>query len=208
MRTAHDARADLILGGPHAPSASGTRYHNSVYLVRDGPAARYDNRLVPFAEETGWPAATTDHSPGQEFVRRLHLRPAPCCALRRCSWTARAPAQGAEVLPTSRTMPGRPSRTRAPPARYRDLRAVENRRYLVRAASTGFSAVIDPHGRTLAQSEFATHAVLNSTVRASRARTPYQRWGDALAWMVIAGVAVSSLRALVNRTDRNNRRSA
>ena len=38
------------------------------------------------------------------------------------------------------------------------LRAVENRRYLVRAAATGFSAVVDPHGRTLAQSEFDADA--------------------------------------------------
>jgi apolipoprotein N-acyltransferase len=46
--------SDLILGGPHfTPSAAGTRYHNSAYLVHRGHiAGRYDkHRLVPFAED-------------------------------------------------------------------------------------------------------------------------------------------------------------
>jgi apolipoprotein N-acyltransferase len=84
------------------------------------------------------------------------------------------------------------------------LRAVETRRYLVRAASTGFSAVIDPHGRTLALSGFDTNEVLDSTVRASHARTPYQRWGDSFAWMVVACVVAMSLRSFLNRAERPN----
>jgi class 3 adenylate cyclase len=50
----HATRADLILGGPHYEAASsGTRYHNSAYLIRAGRvAARYDkHRLVPLAED-------------------------------------------------------------------------------------------------------------------------------------------------------------
>src|SRR4029450_10401071 len=86
----------------------------------------------------------------------------------------------------------------AAPARHQleiaALRAVENRRYLVRAAATGFSAVVDPAGRMLATSDFGTTQVLHATVRASHVRTPYQRWGDALAWLVIAGGAGAALR--------------
>ena len=86
------------------------------------------------------------------------------------------------------------------------LRAVESRRYLVRAAATGISAVIDPHGRTLRQSGFGTHAVLDAIVHPSHARTPYQRWGDALAWLVIAAAALSSLRAALRSTPTNEER--
>ena len=86
------------------------------------------------------------------------------------------------------------------------LRAVENRRYLVRAAATGFSAVIDPHGRTLAESAFDSNEVLHATVHASHARSPYQRWGNTLAWLVIAGVAAASLRALLDPPVRQPKR--
>ena len=82
------------------------------------------------------------------------------------------------------------------------LRAVENRRYLVRATSTGFSAVIDPYGRTLARSGFDTDEVLNATVRASHAATPYQRWGDAFAWFVVAAVSGATLWQLRQRVTR------
>jgi apolipoprotein N-acyltransferase len=79
------------------------------------------------------------------------------------------------------------------------LRAVENRRYLVRAASTGYSAVVDPHGRIVAQSGRDAPQILQATVRGSRARTPYQRCGDAFAWAVIAGVGVTMLRQRSHR---------
>jgi len=86
------------------------------------------------------------------------------------------------------------------------LRAVENRRYLVRAAATGFSAVIDPHGRTLTESAFDAFQVLNATVRASHVRTPYQRWGDTFAWLVVAAVASATLRVPLVRLFHHNRR--
>lgn len=218
LQMATAARADLILGGPHyTPSASGTRYHNSIYLVRDGRlAARYDkHQLVPFAEDDRleWllGAKTTSYAPGPgEFVlsaTSLRVGAFLCLEAMFPDLVREAVRQGAEVLVnlSNDAWFGHPE-----PARHQleiaTLRAVENRRYLVRAASTGFSAVIDPYGRTLAQSEFNSHAVLNATVRASHARTPYQRWGDALAWMVIAGVVGASLRPLLNRTVRQTRR--
>jgi len=86
------------------------------------------------------------------------------------------------------------------------LRAVENRRYLVRATATGFSAVVDPYGRTVVQSELDTPQVLRATVRAAHARTPYQRWGDAVAWAVIAAVAGATLRARIRSTTRQSSR--
>jgi len=221
LRMAHEARADLILGGPHYTwSASGTRYHNSVYLVRDGRlAARYDkHRLVPFAEDDRleWLLGDkpTSYTPGRGTfllpATDLRVGTVLCVEAMFPDLVRQAVRQGAEVLVnlSNDAWFGRPE-----PARHQleiaALRAVENRRYLVRAAATGFSAVIDPHGITLAQSEFDAHQVLNSTVRASRARTPYQRFGDAFAWVVIAGVAAATLRSVLDRTDgQTNRRSS
>src|SRR5205814_5814407 len=83
------------------------------------------------------------------------------------------------------------------PARHHldiaSFRAIENRRYLVRAASTGFSAVIDPWGRLTEISRFGTPEVLTAPVRCCTGSTPYQRWGDAAAWLALGVVATVSM---------------
>ena len=202
LRAAREAGADLVLGAPHYTlSRVGTRYHNSVQLVRDGrPTARYDkHRLVPFAE--------TSYTPGSgRFVlpaTALRLGALLCFESMQPDLAREAVRQGAEVLVNLSNDAwfgdAQAARLQLDNA---TLRAVENRRYLVRAASTGFSAVIDPHGRTLRRSEFDTYEVLDSTVRASHARTPYQRWGDSFAWIVVAGVAAVSLRLSLKRAER------
>ena len=207
-------RADLILGGPHYEAApGGTRYHNSAYLVRDGKVvARYDkHRLVPFAEDgrLAWLRGPSgkplyDVGEGSFILPASGLRVATLlCVEAMYAELARAAVnEGGEVLVVL-SNDGWFGRLEA--ARQQldiaTLRAVEMRRYLVRAAATGFSAIIDPHGRTVIESGFDTHEVLNASVRASHVRSPYQRWGDALAWLVIAGVVVASLRALLDQRN-------
>jgi apolipoprotein N-acyltransferase len=212
LRVATQASADLILGGPHYESvAPGMRYHNSAYLVRGGRvAARYDkHRLVPFAEDDhlarliGRPATGYMRGHGSFVLPAIALRVGTllCVEAMYPNLARRAVRQGADVLVNLSNDAwfgdSAPARQQLEIA---TLRAVENRRYLVRAAATGFSAVIDPHGRTLAQSDFDAWQVLNATVRASHACTPYQRWGDAFAWIVIAGVAAATVRRLFART--------
>ena len=43
------------------------------------------------------------------------------------------------------------------------FRAVENRRFLLRAATTGVSGIIDPYGRVLAESRLMTRTFLTGT---------------------------------------------
>jgi apolipoprotein N-acyltransferase len=61
------------------------------------------------------------------------------------------------------------------------FRAVETRRYVVRAATTGVSAVIDPFGRVVAMLPPGTSGVLEAPVVARRHWTAYVRVGDAFA---------------------------
>lgn len=58
------------------------------------------------------------------------------------------------------------------------LRAVENRRFLVRAANTGISAIVDPRGRVLERTGLEETRVLIGEVRPVRSRTFYTRAGD------------------------------
>jgi apolipoprotein N-acyltransferase len=211
LHLADEARADLVLGGPHfESSASGTRYHNSAYLVRGGHlAARYDKqRLVPFAEDGRFArlfgGAPSGYAAGRGDrilpATALRIGAALCVESMSPELVRRSVRDGADLLvnlSNDAWFGG------AAPARHQldiaTLRAVENRRYLVRAAATGFSAVIDPQGRTLALSELDAFQVLNATVRASHVVTPYQRFGDAFAWIVLAVVAGATLRPLLDR---------
>jgi apolipoprotein N-acyltransferase len=58
------------------------------------------------------------------------------------------------------------------------LRAVEHRRYLVRATNSGISAIVDPAGRVLVQSRLLTRENLHGTVRLLDEPTLYGRVGD------------------------------
>lgn len=62
------------------------------------------------------------------------------------------------------------------------LRAVENGRYLVRAANTGISAVIDPRGRIVARTELFQRSALVEEVAFVNGSTFYAKHGDVFAW--------------------------
>ncbi|MCQ2410573.1 MAG: apolipoprotein N-acyltransferase [Elusimicrobiaceae bacterium] len=68
------------------------------------------------------------------------------------------------------------------------LRAVETHRPLLRAANTGFSAVIDPFGRIEYQTALFTQDILYAQVplQADNRVSLYTQWGDVFAWLCVA----------------------
>lgn len=76
------------------------------------------------------------------------------------------------------------------------LRAVEQRRYLVRATNTGVSAVIDPLGRVVAAAPPHTQATLAAEVPLLDGTSLYQRLGD---WPGALGAAVILWLAFLRR---------
>jgi apolipoprotein N-acyltransferase len=57
------------------------------------------------------------------------------------------------------------------------LRSVENRRYLVRAAITGISGIVDARGRILAETRADERALVRGSVRLEDGSTAWTRWG-------------------------------
>ena len=72
------------------------------------------------------------------------------------------------------------------------MRAIEQGRYLARAANTGISGVIDPYGRVVSRSAIFEQAGLVEEVRLLTGRTIYSRIGDAIAYAAIA-VTIAAL---------------
>jgi apolipoprotein N-acyltransferase len=66
------------------------------------------------------------------------------------------------------------------------LRAIEEGRYLARAANTGFSGFVDPYGRVLQRSNMFQSAVMAEDVRFLTGRTIYSRIGDVVGWISVA----------------------
>lgn len=66
------------------------------------------------------------------------------------------------------------------------LRAIENGRYLARAANTGISGFVDPYGRVVSKSALFEQALLVEEIRFLHARTIYNRIGDLVAWLSLA----------------------
>jgi apolipoprotein N-acyltransferase len=74
------------------------------------------------------------------------------------------------------------------------MRAIETDRWAVRATNTGYSAFVDPHGRTLWISGHNTYETHAETIYRRQTQTFYVRWGDwltplllglaALAWFI------------------------
>jgi apolipoprotein N-acyltransferase len=73
------------------------------------------------------------------------------------------------------------------------MRAIENGRYLARAANTGISGFVDPYGRVLARSGLFEPVILVQDLRFLTARTLYSRVGDIVAWLSLALTAAALL---------------
>lgn len=65
------------------------------------------------------------------------------------------------------------------------MRAVETGRWIVNAAVSGISALIDPSGRVTARIGLFDTAILSGTMRSSDERTWYVRLGDWVPWMAL-----------------------
>lgn len=71
------------------------------------------------------------------------------------------------------------------------LRAVEQRRYLVRATNSGVSAIVDPAGRIVARTGLLTGENLRGIVHPLEGETVYARLGDWPGWLSLVVVALT-----------------
>jgi apolipoprotein N-acyltransferase len=74
------------------------------------------------------------------------------------------------------------------------VRAVENRRWLLRGTNTGQTVAVDPYGRIVARLEPFTRGVLEAPYAFRSDTTFYTRWGDWVAWLSV-GVTLALLLA-------------
>jgi apolipoprotein N-acyltransferase len=107
-----------------------------------------------------------------------------------------AVAEGSELL-TTITNDAWYGRSSAPHQHFAlaSMRAIEQGRYLARAANTGISGVVDPYGRIVQRSSLFEQVGLVEEVRLLTRRTVYSLLGDVVAYVALALTLVALLVA-------------
>jgi len=85
------------------------------------------------------------------------------------------------------------------------FRAVENRRYLLRAATTGISGIIDPYGRILYKSELQTKTFLTAKITPSQKLSFYTKYGDLLPITSLTLSAIFLILAIIKRKNERKK---
>ncbi len=74
------------------------------------------------------------------------------------------------------------------------LRAIEHRRWIVRATNSGISAIIDPRGRIVEQTPLLEAATIDGTVYLGSGLTPYATLGDWPGWVALVALVAGAAR--------------
>ena len=216
---ARQSQSSLLLGSPSFTQEGGnTYYSNSAFLIgEDGEVkGQYDKvHLVPYGEYVPlrkfFPfvgklvAGVGDFRQGQGFYplvlnnRRLGIL---ICYEGIFPEAARDYKLKRANLLVNITNDAWFGETSAP---YQHLsmtvfRAIENRLFLVRAANTGISAIIDPRGDILLQSKLFERSALNGSIKIVDEKSFYAAYGDVFVFVCAAFLLAIFILVLKRRT--------
>ncbi len=194
---------ELLLGSDQIDHAS-TSYYNAAFLVRnDGTVAGVYQKmhLVPFGEFVPLQRllffigplveAASAFTPGAEMVMlpTSHgpISAAICYEIVFPGLVRESVEKGSQLL-TTITNDAWYGHSSAPYQHFlqASMRAIEQGRYLARAANTGISGVVDPYGRVVQQSAIFERRVMVGDVRLLQGSTIYGRIGDLFAYICAA----------------------
>jgi len=212
--------------GAVSPAADGRYYNQALLYAPDGRiVARYTKiHLVPFGEYIpmrsmlGWTQryrrGLPTLSPGDR-VKLFHVDGAlvgtPICFENTFPDLFRRFVDDGASLMVVTTNDS--SYLRSPASREHvimsQLRAVETGRWVVQAAVSGESAIVNPHGQVVAHTGLFVPAILRADVPTSTAQTLYVRLGDWFPWVCGVFAAWLAVAGAAKRMrERRRRRSA
>jgi len=205
----------ILFGSDQITRGAQPRLYNAAFLVTPARATQAVYRkmqLVPFGEFIPLQQWLTFASPLVESVGQFsagesvvllpvdnHPTSTAICYEVVFPWLIRqAVVAGSELL-TTITNDAWYGQSSAPYQHFAlaSMRAIEQGRYLARAANTGISGVVDPYGRVVQASPLFTEASVVAEVRLLTGRTLYSRTGDVVAFASLALSVV--LLALLRR---------
>ncbi len=200
----------LLFGTDELERGTPDRAYNSAFMLGpdgSGAAVYRKMQLVPFGEFVPLRSllffvsplveGVSDFSPGDRVTMLPMLghmaSTAICYEIVYPHLAREAVHEGAELL-TTITNDAWYGDSSAPYQHFAlaSIRAVEQGRYLARAANTGISGIVDPYGRVSGATRVFEEAVVVAEVRFLQGRTVYATIGDLVAQiaLAIAGLTV------------------
>lgn len=210
----------LLFGSDEVERGSPDKYYNSAFVLdpTGAVAAVYRKmQLVPFGEfvplkqllffVSPLVEAVSEFTPGQQVTMLPfdgHMAStAICYEVVYPHLIRRAVLEGSELL-TTITNDGWYGDSSAPYQHFElaSMRAIEQGRYMARAANTGISGVVDPYGRVVVKTAVFEEAVVTAPIRFLQSRTLYATIGDAVAIASLAVAVTCAGWLLLSRTAR------
>ncbi|HVM96021.1 MAG TPA: apolipoprotein N-acyltransferase [Candidatus Acidoferrales bacterium] len=196
------SQTQLVAGGAREVGQPNAHYFNSAFLIApDGSILqKYDKqKLLPFAEyfpfggiallkrEFGRVREFTPGGPAELLPTVAGLAGVVICnEVMFGEIAAERVRHGANFLATLTNDAWLGDRMYAEQAfDMARMRAIEQRRYLVRASMSGPSAVVDPTGRILERTQTDSRATLNGAIEPRREVTFYARYGDVFGLLCV-----------------------
>lgn len=205
-----------MLVGALTYKMDGSRYNSALAIMPDGsvPTPYHKQILMPFGEFVPFAATfpwlrdlaagIEDFAAGNEIVlfdypllskdqKQFTLRAAPLiCYEDVVARLAREAVSNGATLLINLTNDGWFGNSAALRQHHliASFRAIENRRYLLRATNTGLTAIVDPTGRTISELVPFSEGVLINQVRSIDYKSVFSRfnleiWWQALSWLTL-----------------------
>jgi len=217
------SHTELVAGGARTVDPAQPRYFNAGFLIApDGHiVAAYDKqRLLPFAEYFPFGGSSLLR---RQFARVREFTPGRAARLLPTAAGLAGVVICNEVmfaeLVTERVQAGAgylvtlTNDSWLGDVKYAEeafdmarMRAVEQHRYLVRASTSGPSAIVDPLGRVVTSTANGTRATTAGVIRSSNGLTLYARCGDAfgvLCAVLPIAVALLGRRRAARQADQS-----
>ena len=217
---ARETGAYLLVGSDQIERDKTPRYYNSAFLVRpDGEVAEVYRKihLVPFGEYIPLKKllffagplveSVSDFSPGDQTVAlpigKQWASTAICYEVVYPDLIRAFVLAGSELL-TTITNDAWYGRSSAPHQHFQQaaMRAIEQGRYLARAANTGVSGIVDPYGRVVRRTPIFEEQIVVDEVHYLSGRTIYGTVGDLFAYICVALTVAAGLAARVGARTR------
>ncbi|OGD19524.1 MAG: apolipoprotein N-acyltransferase [Candidatus Aminicenantes bacterium RBG_13_64_14] len=222
-RLVASSRATLLIGTNEVTGPREAReYHNTAMAIQPdlSRSLYFKMHLVPFGEYTPYKKvfffierlthAIGEITPGKDAVLHEHAGfrfGSPICYEVIFPGLVRKFVRGGADFLVTITNDGWYGKSSAPYQHWAQavVRAVENRRYLARAATTGISGFIDPYGHIVSSTGLMTRTVLTETIYPAARQSLYTRAGDVLPAAGLTLFLLSLILAMVKKAKERKK---